>query len=75
MADAVAIEPVSASPFPANREKNREFYNFRATWQLRALGSPMILGLLKLNSLFDGIGNFPQGTGKSQPDAGIVLRY
>ncbi len=28
VADAVAIEPVSASYFPANREKSREFCKF-----------------------------------------------
>ena len=28
VADAVAIEPVSTSEFPANREINREFFNF-----------------------------------------------
>jgi len=26
MADAVAVEPVSTSKFPANREKNSEFF-------------------------------------------------
>ena len=34
---SVAIEPVSASQFPANREKNREFCNFR---RLRASVRP-----------------------------------
>jgi hypothetical protein len=28
VADAVAVEPVSARRFPANRGKNREFYKF-----------------------------------------------
>ena len=28
-ADAVTVEPVSASSFPANREINREFCTFR----------------------------------------------
>ena len=28
VADAVAIEPVSTPKFPANKEKNREFFNF-----------------------------------------------
>jgi hypothetical protein len=27
-ADAVTVEPVSTLKFPANREKNREFFNF-----------------------------------------------
>ena len=26
--DAVAVEPVSAAKFPANREKNSEYFNF-----------------------------------------------
>jgi hypothetical protein len=29
VADAVAVEPVSTSKFPANREKNREFRRIR----------------------------------------------
>jgi len=29
VADAVGFEPVSAAKFPANREKNREFRQFR----------------------------------------------
>jgi hypothetical protein len=33
VADAVEVEPVSLNKFPANREKNREFY------QIRALGA------------------------------------
>ena len=33
VADAVQVEPVSTPKFPANREKNREFY------QIRALGA------------------------------------
>jgi hypothetical protein len=28
LADAVAVEPVSTAKFPANREKNREFFKF-----------------------------------------------
>ena len=28
VADAVAVKPVSATKFPANREKNREFFKF-----------------------------------------------
>jgi hypothetical protein len=30
VADAVQVEPVSTPKFPANREKNREFYQIRA---------------------------------------------
>ena len=35
VADAVVIEPVSASNFPANREINREFRRFEANRHLR----------------------------------------
>ena len=45
VADAVVIEPVSASQFPANREKNREFCNFGATSRIERPASPMISGL------------------------------
>jgi hypothetical protein len=38
VADAVAVEPVSTTKFPANREKNREFFNF---WPYRGLEHPM----------------------------------
>ena len=31
VADAVLIEPVSTLKFPANREKNREFYKIVAS--------------------------------------------
>jgi hypothetical protein len=30
VADAVAFEPVSTAEFPANREKNRDFFDFGA---------------------------------------------
>ena len=46
MADAVVIEPVSTPKFPANREKNREFFNFGAVFAIRGLTSPIISGLL-----------------------------
>jgi hypothetical protein len=35
VADAVAIERVSASKFPVNREKNRESFNTLASFRLR----------------------------------------
>ena len=38
VADAVAFEPVSIPKFPANREINREFFNFRLD---RGLGGPI----------------------------------
>jgi hypothetical protein len=34
--DAGSGEPVSEARFPANREKNREFYENRAVWQKAA---------------------------------------
>jgi hypothetical protein len=42
VADAVAVEPVSTTKFPANREKSREFFVFRRAARLRWLTSPMI---------------------------------
>ena len=45
VADAVAIEPVSVLQFPANREKNREFFVFWAISRSRWLAIPMIAGL------------------------------
>jgi hypothetical protein len=38
----VAVEPVSTPKFPANREKNREFFDLRSDSQLRWFPSPMI---------------------------------
>ena len=46
VADAVAVEPVSASQFPANREKNREFSEFKAIARISVATKPMISGLL-----------------------------
>ena len=45
VADAVVVKPVSASSFPANREKNREICNFRATSSIRRPTNPMISAL------------------------------
>jgi hypothetical protein len=42
VADAVTVEPVSTRKFPANREKNKEFFDFRRASRLRGLTSPMI---------------------------------
>ena len=42
VADAVAVEPVSPTNFPANREKNREFFDFRRPFRLRWLTRPTI---------------------------------
>jgi hypothetical protein len=45
-ADAVAVEPVSTAKFPANREKNREFFNFRRSYRTEDRIRPMISGFL-----------------------------
>ena len=45
-ADAVAFEPVSTAKFPANREKNREFFNSKHSSRLRWPTSPMISVIL-----------------------------
>jgi hypothetical protein len=42
VADAVAVEPVSASYFPANREINREFWQICHRTQTTLLIHPMI---------------------------------
>jgi len=41
VADAVAVEPVSTPKFPANREKNRDFFNFKHHPRRGWLTSPM----------------------------------
>ena len=46
VADAVALEPVSTLKFPANREKNREYFNFGTASRIRRRFSPIISGLL-----------------------------
>src|SRR5450759_1044295 len=45
-ADAVVVEPVSTTKFPANREKNREFFNSKHCSRLRWPTSPMISMIL-----------------------------
>jgi hypothetical protein len=39
---AVMVEPVSTAKFHANREKNRELFDFRRSSRLSGLTSPMI---------------------------------
>ena len=70
MADAVAFEPVSNPKFPANRENNREFFEFKPGAQYKAY-KPNVSGPFQQNPLFNGTGNFfnetgnySQGTGK-----------
>jgi hypothetical protein len=64
VADAVTIEPVSTSEFPANREKNREFFSSGPPLQMRASTSPETSGLLCQipYSSEQGISNNEQGT-------------
>src|SRR6186997_3048506 len=57
VADAVAIEPVSASQFPANREKNREICNSGAASPNRWHSSPNDFGTFCPNSLLVRTGN------------------
>ena len=57
VADAVAIEPVSASQFPANREKNREICNSGAASPNRWHSSPNDFGAFCPNSLLVRTGN------------------
>jgi hypothetical protein len=40
VADAVTIEPVPASKFAANREKNREFFKFLPIFRIRTPHNP-----------------------------------
>ena len=42
VADAVAVEPVSTAKFPANREINREFFNFGPDRSSEVAIRPMI---------------------------------
>jgi hypothetical protein len=70
VADAVDVEPVSAAKFPANREKNREFCNFRADRGSVACIRRMISGLLS-QILLNGTGNYFEGTGNLGARTGI----
>ena len=46
VADAVAVEPVSAPKFPANREKNREFCKFLTLGALKTATNDVVAGIL-----------------------------
>jgi hypothetical protein len=59
LADAVTIEPVSASQFPANREKNREFYDSEQLLAGPDLTKADIMGLISAISLQTRSGNLP----------------
>jgi hypothetical protein len=47
VADAVQIEPVSTGKFPANREKNREFYIITVSVASETANNGVITGLPK----------------------------
>jgi hypothetical protein len=67
VADAVAIEPVSASKFPANREINREFCEILAAATLFAPQSASKFNGFERNSLSKVTGNFLRVTGNWLP--------
>ena len=75
VADAVTYEPVSIPKFPANREKNREFFNLGQS-RLRGPDARNDFGDLERNSLLIGTGNFCKATGnvnaRTGDCAGIV---
>jgi len=58
VADAVQREPVSTPKFPANRENNREFFNFGSVVRLRSFRSSNDLGAFEPDSLLTRTGNF-----------------
>ena len=75
--NAVRIEPVSASKFPASREKNREFCGFRPSAAILASNrSSDSMACRQIpyateQGIFGGItGNFFQRTGNSRAGAG-----
>ncbi len=45
VADAVAVEPLSTTKFPANREKNREFCKITASGAAKAVNNAVVTGL------------------------------
>ena len=72
VADAVDLELVSTAKFPANREKNREFYrNPPARCDFCALTASKFRGLQR-NSLLNGTGNFCEGTGNLHARTGTL---
>jgi len=47
VADAVAFEPVSIPNFPANREKNKEFYRIAVSVAPETVNNGVVTGLPK----------------------------
>jgi hypothetical protein len=62
-ADAVQVEPVSTLKFPANREINREFFDFGSDCSLTGRHSSNDSEDLERNSLLKGTGNSCEKTG------------
>jgi hypothetical protein len=56
VADAVIVEPVSASKFPAIREKNREFFDVRGHSAYQQACESNDFGAFQPNSLNIGTG-------------------
>ena len=63
VADAVGLEAVSGSEFPANREINRDFFKSWARPQRSARHSSNDSVDLEQNSLLNRTGNFCEPTG------------
>src|SRR5665213_2908121 len=63
VADAVAFESVSTAEFPANREKNREFFNFGPDSGLEHPMRPMISRALEQIPYVTEQGILPQEQG------------
>jgi hypothetical protein len=47
VADAVQVEPVSTAKFPANREKNKEFYRIAVSVASETANNDVVTGLPK----------------------------
>jgi hypothetical protein len=63
VADAVQVEPVSTAKFPANREKNREFYRIVSFGSVRDCKQRRRYRASEPNSLLNRTGNYFGGTG------------
>lgn len=67
VAVAFTIEPVSASKFPANREKSREFLKFRGGFTKPTSSRANDVGHFESNSLLSRAGNFSRRNWEFQP--------
>lgn len=73
VADAVQVEPLSPTEFPASREKNRDFFDLRPLFQSAVHVCPMILGAKSKISCSFEQGNSGAEQGISAADQGIHL--